>query len=163
MANLRIKNAGVFTSALILLLIISSCSKSYFYQSEVKIPGAAWSSEKIAIFEPVISDTSQSYNVILSVSNTDDYRYSNIWFFIKTISPDGNSQKDTVQYLMAEESGKWIGNENGDNYEQKFYFKNFVRFPKTGKYAFEIQQGMRDLELKGITKVGIILEEINKN
>ncbi len=163
MANHRIKNAGVFTSAFILILIISSCSKSYFYQSEVEIPGGVWSSEKIAIFEPVISDTSQSYNVILSVSNTGDYPKSNIWFFIKTISPNGNSQKDTLQYLMAEESGKWIGNKSGDNYDQKFYFKNFVRFPEAGKYTFEIQQGMRDLELKGINKVGIILEEINKN
>ncbi len=163
MVNHRIKNAGVYTSVFIIILIISSCSKNYFYQSEVEIPGGVWSSEKIAIFEPVISDTSQSYNVILSVSNTDDYRYSNIWFFLKTVSPEGNSQKDTLQYLMAEDSGKWLGNKNGDNFDQKFYFKNFIRFPKSGKYTFEIQQGMRDLDLKGINKVGIILEKINEN
>ena len=120
-----LKNPGLSIIALLLIFLLSSCSKSYFFNSEVEIPNGAWKSEKVAIFEPVISDTNQNYNIILSISNTDEYRYSNIWFFIKTISPDGVSQKDTLQYLMAEDNGKWLGKKSGDNYEQMFLFQGF--------------------------------------
>ena len=162
MVNLNIKGTPIVIVVFIVITIFSACSKSYFFQSEVDIPDGVWSSEKVAIFEPEITDTSKHYSIILSVLNTEDYRYSNIWFFITTKSPEGAVQKDTVQYLMAEETGKWLGKKKGDNYEQLLYFKNLVHFPKKGKYTFEIQQGMRDVKLKGITKVGILFEEINQ-
>ncbi len=163
MENHLLKNAGLCIGAFLLILLLSSCSKNYFYSSAIEIPNEVWSSEKVAIFEPEITDTSRNFNIILTISNTDDYKYSNVWLFVKTISPDGVSQKDTLQYLMAEESGKWLGKKSGENYEQMLYFKNLIRFPKSGKYIIEIQQGMRDIELKGINKVGILLEEVNQN
>ena len=147
---------------IISLFITASCSKDYFYSSEVEIPNGKWDMKKAAIFEPAFTDTLQNYNIIISVSNSDEYRYSNLWFFVKTISPVGIPHKDTIQLLLAEENGKWLGKKNGTNWSTNFYFKKQVRFPIKGKYIFEIIQGMRDIELQGITKVGIALEEITK-
>jgi gliding motility-associated lipoprotein GldH len=55
---------------------------------------------------------------------------------------------------MAETDGKWIGNKNGSNYFIDFIYKKQVKFPKAGIYQFEIIQGMRDTELKGIGSIG---------
>ena len=163
MAITVFKNAVKSIFFMMLLLIAPACSESYFYESEVSIPEGVWNSQKAAIFEPVLKDTAQIYNVILSITNTDDYRHSNIWFFVKTTSPDGFSHKDTLEYFLAEETGKWLGKKDRDTWTRKLYFKNQIRFPNSGKYTFEVLQGMRDIELKGITKVGILLEKINQN
>jgi len=163
MASINFTRAYKSAVALLLIFAIGSCSKDYFYSSEIEIPQGVWNSKNAVIFEPIFSDTTQNYNIVLSVSNTDDYRYNNIWFFIKTVSPDGFMHKDTLEYFLAEESGKWLGKREGESWTRKMYFKNQVRFPKPGKYSFEIQQGMREADLKGVSKVGILLEEINKN
>lgn len=148
---------------LFLLIVLSACGNDYYYDAEVSIPEDLWDSKKAIVFQPTISDTMQNYNVILSVSNKDDYRYSNIWFFISTISPEGYMHTDTLEYLMAEDDGKWTGDKDGEIWTRKLYFKNQVRFPKPGKYKFSIIQGMRDTLLEGISGVGIHFEEININ
>lgn len=156
----KLKNS---IAILFFLIVLSACGEKYYYSADVIIPENLWDSKKAIVFEPGISDTMQNYNVILSVSNNDDYRYSNIWFFISTISPEGYMHTDTLEYLMAEDDGKWTGEKNGDIWTRKLYFKNMVRFPKAGKYKFSIIQGMRDTLLGGISKIGIHFKEINKN
>lgn len=154
--------SSLYSLLIIILTVFASCTPKYYYDAEVDIPNSVWNSSKAAIFEPVVADTSQYYNMIISISNTDEYRYRNIWFFIKTISPEGKTHKDTLEYFIAQDNGKWLGEKDGDNYDIKMYYKTQVRFPNQGKYIFEIQQGMRDLELKGINKVGLSFEGINK-
>jgi gliding motility-associated lipoprotein GldH len=137
-----------------------NCSDNYIYQSEIEIPGGKWPSTYAAAFKPEITDTSQSFNINLSVTNSNDYRYNNIWLFIKSVSPEGYSKIDTLEVFIAESDGKWVGEKNNDFYRSKISFKRKVRFPKTGTYTFEIIQGMRDLELKGIYKIGFGLQKI---
>ncbi|MDF1546467.1 MAG: gliding motility lipoprotein GldH [Bacteroidales bacterium] len=145
------------------LSLILSCNQNYFYSSETIIPDGVWNDKKAAVFIPDFKDSTQNYNLILSVTNSDDYRYSNLWFFINTISPDGFLHKDTIEVILAEENGKWKGKKDGDYRTAQFYFKKMVRFPKTGKYTFEIIHGMRDNNLKGIEKIGLLIEDNNQN
>ena len=154
-----------FSSVILMLLLfgILSCGQDYYYSSEVEIPNEIWNNKKAAIFEPTFSDTTQNYNIILGVTNSNEYRYSNIWFFIKTISPEGFSHRDTMEIFIAEDDGKWIGKREGDRWTTKFYFKNNVRFPGNGRYTFEIIQGMRDIDLKGISKVQLFVEKLKKS
>jgi len=156
------KKAGWIVTAIIFFSIVS-CTKEYYYSSETEIPNGIWASNKAAIFTPTFNDTTKTYNILLSVSNSDDYRNSNIWFFILTKSPDGYQHRDTIEVFLAQEDGKWIGDKEGDNWNTRFYFKKNVRFPKTGEYTFEIIQGMRETELNGINKVGIMVEENKQN
>jgi len=144
-----------------IFISIASCSNKVEYSSEVEIPNGIWKSQEAAVFSPEFADTLQNYNILLSISNTNLYRYSNLWLFVKIESPDGFYQKDTLEVFLAEENGKWLGKEQGDQWKMQFYFKKQIRFPKIGKYTFEIQQGMRDLELTGINKLAFELIKNN--
>ena len=141
-------------------LFITSCGDDFFYKSEVEIPGAKWKSDHVAVFKPEINDTARIFQIDLSVANNNEYRYSNIWFFIKSTSPKGFSHTDTLEVFLAQDDGKWIGKKEGELYNFIFPFRNEVRFPEKGIYTFEILQGMRDLELTGIQKIGFVLKEI---
>ncbi len=151
---------NTFVVILFAVLLIAACGVDYCYQSDMEIPEAGWAYQKAAAFETNIEDTSQVYNLIFALTNTDEYRFCNIWFFVKTISPTGNTHKDTLEYFISETNGKWLGNEKDGEWTSKMYFKNTVRLPEVGKYRFEIQQGMREDTLKGITKIAFLMQEI---
>lgn len=154
---------GWIVAPIIVIFSIVSCNKEYYYTSDTEIPNGIWASNRAAVFSPTFKDTTKTYNIILSAYNSNNYRYSNIWFFILTKSPDGYIHRDTIEVYLALEDGKWIGDKEGNDWNTRFYFKKNVRFPKTGKYTFEIIQGMRDKDLIGIDKVGILIEENKRN
>ncbi len=143
----------------LILIIFSSCYDNSEYKAEVNIPGGKWLSKEAVIFNPEIIDTLQNYNIRISIINNSKYRYSNLWLFVKSKSPDGYQHRDSNEIFLAEESGKWLGKKNNDNWNLEYYYKRKVRFPKAGKYSFEIQHGMRDLEVAGIEKVVFELEK----
>jgi gliding motility-associated lipoprotein GldH len=143
----------------LLLAFLNSCNDSNFYESEIELPGAIWKNDQAATFQTLINDTSQLFDINITISNSGNYRYSNIWLFIKSLSPDGFSQTDTAEFILAEDNGKWIGDKNGNLYSLDFKYKKQIRFPIQGNYTFEIVQGMRDLELKEISKLGFVLQK----
>ena len=145
---------------LIVVLILSYCKDNDFFYSEVEIPDGIWESNKAIIFQPEIKDTTQLFNINLSITNSNVYRYSNIWFFIKSVSPEGFSQTDTVEVFIAEDDGKWFGRKKSDMYTLDIRYKEKIRFPVAGNYKFEIIQGMRDLKLNGIYKLGFSLQYV---
>ncbi len=154
------RKTPLFIFSILITLLLSQCYSDYYYDSEIDIPEGGWNYMQAAVFEPSIKDTSQVFNLIFALSNTNEYRYNNIWFFVKTTSPNGASSKDTLEYFITETNGKWVGNKSGDMWKSKMYFKNAVRFPTQGKYKFEIWQGMREDTLKGISKIGMLIEKL---
>ncbi len=155
----RITVAGL-TFILLVLTIFQQCQNSYYYEAEIEIPESGWDSKQAAIFETEITDSLQNFNIIFNLGNTNEYRFSNIWFFVKTTAPSGASHKDTLEYIISKKSGEWLGKKSGGSWISKMYFKNAIRFPEVGKYKFEIWQGMRTKNLKGITQMGIMFEEV---
>jgi gliding motility-associated lipoprotein GldH len=149
----------IFAILFFISTFLFNCSNDYIYQSEVDIPDGKWQSGKVPAFKPELTDTAQLFNIRLSITNSNDYRYNNVWLFIKSISPRGYSKIDTVEVFLAEEDGKWLGKKDNDLFTSRINFKRKVRFPEAGIYTFEIIQGMRDLELKGIYNIGFGLEK----
>jgi gliding motility-associated lipoprotein GldH len=68
---------------------------------------------------------------------------------------------DTVEYILAEKSGKWRGSGIGDLFDNQFSYRKNIRFEKPGKYQLSIRQGMRAEQLKGIHDIGLRVEKQN--
>jgi gliding motility-associated lipoprotein GldH len=139
----------------ILFIGLPACNNKAVYHAEIELPQGVWLSSNAASFKPELTDTVQFYDINLILGNSNDYRYSNIWFFVRSVSPAGLSHIDTVEVLLAEDNGKWFGDKSGELYSLKIKYKKQVRFPVQGVYTFDIVQGMRDTELKGIHQIGI--------
>jgi gliding motility-associated lipoprotein GldH len=119
---------------------------------------AEWTQENILAFE--IDSASlrpgRKYDVSLEITNNVNYKYRNIWLFIRTnFSYDSVYVDLNKEYELADEFGKWYGSGFGSLFQSSFPLFEDVVFESGKSYTIGIQQGMRDEQLEGIEKVGI--------
>ncbi len=146
---------------LICLISLNACNFNIKYQGNNDIENDSWNISNILVHNVKITDTMEVYNMFLSVRNTVDYKYENLFMFVTTKFPNGKMAKDTLECILADKMGKWYGIGKGKYRDSKILFKPRVRFPQIGNYKIEIQQAMREEPLEGISNVGIILEKVN--
>ncbi len=154
----RKSNSGlkpVVLLALITFILFISCNSKNIFTATEEIPDNSWSSYNKPVFTARISDTLQACNISITLRNTSEYPFRNIFFFVTTTSPKGLSIKDTVEYKITDESGRWLGKGLGDIHDLTLPFKTNIQFPLPGSYHFRIEHGMRTDNLKGIMDVGI--------
>jgi len=144
---------------LVFLLILFSCDSKRFYEENKTLPEGVWKRNGKVAFEVPVTDTAAAYDLFLNVRNSGDYPYSNLYFFIHTRFPDGRIAHDTVECQLAGYDGKWLGSGIGSVKFNRFLFQKGVFFRIPGKYIFELEQAMRETELKGIRDVGIRIEK----
>ena len=143
----------------IFIFSLSSCDPDRVYEKNIEITDAVWDQQEKASFEVVISDTITPHNFYVNVRNADSYPYSNMYMFITTVFPDQKFSRDTLECILADETGKWLGNGAGDIWDNQILFKRGVRFPATGKYVFTMEQAMRIDRLPFIMDVGLRIEK----
>jgi gliding motility-associated lipoprotein GldH len=145
----------------LLALFFSSCIGNLLFDDVQKINPDGWNEKDIIKFQAPVNDISSSYNIYLHLRNSNDYEYSNLWLFISTISPGSNRMTDTVEFILADPTGQWLGKGLGSINTSLIPYKQNIRFPQRGIYTFEIKQGMRKEVLDNILDVGIRIEPVN--
>lgn len=93
------------------------------------------------------------------VRHADSYPYNNIFLFVKTVYPDGKTTNDTMEVILSNQKGEWLGSGAGDIFDFKVPIKKNVRFPLAGKYHFEFEQGMRVDPLPLVMDFGFEIEK----
>jgi gliding motility-associated lipoprotein GldH len=105
-----------------------------------------------------VTDTMKGYDFYIDLRNEGTYPYANIYMFVNTTFPSGKSARDTVECILADHSGRWLGSGLGDVLDNHILFKENIRFPNKGTYRFEFEQGMRTASLPSILDLGISIE-----
>jgi len=156
------KNEGVGMKRFLFLALVclglGGCDSGRIYESNVKIPDEGWQRAELARFEVEIADTLQSCNIYINVRNNSSYKYMDFWLFVNVHSPMGLMERDTIRIMLADHRGKWLGGGLGSKFDTRMVFRKDVRFPMSGKFVFEYEQGMRDEPLIGIEDIGIRIE-----
>ena len=135
-------------------LFLHSCGPEPLFDHTKKIPGGVWKEDELIRFEVPVNDTIHIYKFFLNLRHSTDYRYANVFFFINTTFPDGRSARDTVECILADKSGKWLGNGITNIRDIQVMLRRGLRFPLEGTYTFELEQAMREPELHGIKDIG---------
>ena len=136
-----------------------SCSRSVVYNEFQSIKDKLWNKKNEYYFNFEIKDVSVPYDVSLQLRNSEIYPYQNIWILYEESMPSGeHSVKDTIEYMLADDFGKWTGN-GITLFQNRLPLKSHYIFPDTGKYTISIRHGMRDDKLKGIEDVGLFIEK----
>ncbi len=143
----------------IMLFIFSSCNSTVTFDDNISIDENGWYKNDFARFDLMIDDSNSTYNYYLNLRHTIDYRYSNLYVFMKTTYPNGNISRDTIEFVLADKSGKWYGNGWGNIKDNSILLVEGIKFPLIGPYTFQIQQAMRVDTLKGISDIGIRIEQ----
>ena len=137
---------------------LSSCSNEAILDENISIPDYNWDLNNVLRLETDIPDTVTAYNVYLNVRNGSNYPYSNLFLFLATHTPHGETAKDTVEIILADERGKWLGSGSGNVRDSRVLFKRNFRFPQAGIWKLEIQQAMRMNPLPQIMDAGMRIE-----
>ena len=143
--------------AIFLLLVMTGCDPNRVYEENKEIQGYDWKMQEPVRFKVQVEDTISSHSIYVNIRNYSDYPYSNIYLFIHVTSPAGDKLTDTVNYVLADKRGKWLGRGLGDLYYIRLPYKQNIRFPYKGIYVFNIEQGMRT-NLRGIRDIGLRVE-----
>lgn len=148
---------------ILILFILIACDSNRVYEDYKTLDSSGWHQDSTIHFHAEISDTVRGHNLFLNIRNKGNYPNSNIWLFLEVQSPAGKFFTDTVEYVLAEKSGKWKGSGIGDLFDNQFLYCRNVVFDTPGEYQFMIRQGMRGKVLKGIHDIGLRIETQKQN
>ncbi|MDZ7743353.1 MAG: gliding motility lipoprotein GldH [Bacteroidota bacterium] len=140
------------------LLFNLACNNASFYSKSIDLEGS-WNRADTAGFCVNVEDTGQPYNFYVDIRNNQDYRYSNLYIFMHTSFPNGNTMHDTIEFILAKKDGEWIGRGMGSVKENNILVRPGLVFPVAGEYCFRLEQAMRVEDLQGIEDIGIRIEK----
>lgn len=143
-----------------IVLLLAACDTNRVFDQYKPIEDAVWHKDSLVNFDVPVKDTTQNHNLLINVRNDVNYRYSNLWLFVTIEQPGGTTVKDTFEMVLADPSGKWLGEGFGGLKNRKVIYRRNVFFPHSGNYSISLQQGMRNDELEGISDVGVRLEKV---
>ncbi len=146
-------------SILLVVILFSACNNNVVYDENKEVNQQVWKTTDKLYYEVDITDTIKSYKLAINIRNTIEYPYSNIYFYMNTILPNGKVTKcDTIECYLAYPDGTWKGKGNSKIRDNRFWIAKNIKFEQKGKYTFELRQATIDSTLKGICDVGLHLE-----
>ncbi|MDR0796848.1 MAG: gliding motility lipoprotein GldH [Tannerella sp.] len=140
-----------------LLMVCFSCTKPVYYEKYQTVENP-WPKNSEYFFTCDIEDLTPSYDISIVIRNNNFYPYQNLWLFYAEKQPGGTIVHDTIECMLADDHGKWIGS-GISIYHLSIPAKTRYSFPQKGQYTFTIRQGMREDLLKGIEQIGIRIEK----
>ena len=140
---------------------LTSCDKNKVYEENLSMSNNTWMSDDIKTFSFDVTDTISPVNIFVNLRTTVDYPYSNIYVFLNSEFPNGTTDKDTLEFVLAEMDGRWLGENTGTVVEFKGLIASGGRFSTRGQYSFQLQHAMRENELPEIIDVGMRVETMD--
>ncbi|MDX9772196.1 MAG: gliding motility lipoprotein GldH [Bacteroidales bacterium] len=152
---MRKNQINILFACMLLAVVTLSCDNSTWYSENYRLENEKWSMYDPAKYACTIEDTVRTYDIEFSLRTSTDYPYRNMYLFIVTSFPSGTTVTDTLNAMVADEKGRWMGKGAGDLRELTIPYKANVYFPEKGEYHFRVIHGMRDTVLKGVYDMGM--------
>lgn len=141
------------------VILLASCGDKVVYsQYERFDEDKGWAKDYQPKFEFNCEDTNQFYDVYLNVRNAEGYPFRNLFLFLHTTQPNGTKTTDTIECILADEKGKWLGSGMGDLFDNSVLYKKNTRFHQKGKYVFAYEQAMRYGDKNVIDPLPLIMD-----
>lgn len=157
---------------LTMYFVFASCDSNRVFDEYKSVPNQ-WHKDTIISFNFNPADSINNYNLFINLRNTNEYKYSNLFLIVEMDFPNGKILKDTLEYKMADPSGKLLGTGFTDVKENKLWYKGYndpFVFNESGEYRIQVQHAMRKNgqvygidNLEGITDIGFRVEYANSN
>lgn len=148
-------------AVVLLPLMLTACDGSVYYDEGRSVDEHGWLPSDSVYFDVDVDDTNRIFNFLFEVRNSVSYPYSNTFLFIRTTFPDGSYAQDTMEYPLADPTGKWFGRRTGRYIDTRYYFRRNARFPMEGTYRFAVTNGMRDSAVAGLKDISLRIEYSN--
>lgn len=134
--------------------MLTACDTERIYEENFAVENQVWNAEDIKTFSFEITDTLSPVDLYVNIRTTTDYPYSNLYIFLYSDYPNGYTDKDTLEFILAESDGRWLGENSGTVVENQILIARGGYFSVSGTYTFKIQHAMREDDLPEIMDVG---------
>ncbi len=141
-------------------LLLVSCDKNVVVDMYQHIDNAVWTWDDVKNYAFEIDDTITEHDILIQLRHTTEYPMSNLYIFVEVKGPSGQSLQDTINYILAESDGRWIGKGNGNLRELRYLYRRGTIFPETGTYSISLEQAMREPRLP-VSDLGVRIEKMN--
>jgi len=150
-------------------ILLGACASDQIadYQS---IDQGLWAKDHKIEFDLPALDSLRQYDVLLSLRNSNDYPFNNLFLLVTITHPDGFAEIDTLEYRMAAPDGTWLGVGSGNIKDNLLAYKEAMTFEKTGRYRLSVRHAMRNngevqgvSPLKGIVELGYQIKPHGQN
>lgn len=144
-----------------MVMMLFSCSESPHYEKTYSFDNKTWEQNISLKHEVDIQDIDKEYDIILSLRTTTDFKYNNLWVFMKVTAPDGSTGREPFEFKISNPDGSWIGTKTGTIVETPLHFRR-RKLPMKGKYTFELEQGITESKVDEILDVIFTVELAKK-
>lgn len=144
-------NKKTILYSIVFYCILSACENNTF-KNYYSFENGIWNTDSVVNFTFPINDTTKYYDISLKIRHTVYYEYQNLFLFLDNLS------QDTVEIMLAEKSGKWLGKGINDIREFEFLLEHKKQFFELKKYTLSVEQAMRYGNLEKLRDLNHILD-----
>jgi gliding motility-associated lipoprotein GldH len=153
-------------TALLALILGVSCTEKLAFAEVRDIGNGKWGKDQAMEFAFSGLDSTRAHQMFITLRNDEQYPFNNLFLIVELSAPDGTSQRDTLEYEMADAGGNWLGSGLGSVRKNKLWYRENIVFPDSGVYTVTISHAMRKngsvegMEtLPGVLDVGLQIEK----
>ena len=144
---------------------IVSCESNPLYIKYNSLNGG-WLKDSVQHFSFPNGDKSILTNSYLMLRVNQKYRYNNIFVIIAVTNSNGIISRDTIEYKVTDNFGKFIGSKMINIYELSLLHKKGIQLMPKENYFINVEHAMRNTDetvgverLEGVLDVGYKLEK----
>jgi gliding motility-associated lipoprotein GldH len=142
---------------------IAGCTSPSIVEDYVSVDPDGWNRSQPAVIEFEVQDLNEPVNMGIYIRNNAMYPFRNLYVFTELKAPNGMVARDTVNCILANNRGEWLGTGMGSLKTSLHKYQLRAELPEDGTYELKVFQGMRIEELKGVEDVGLLIERIPNN
>ena len=149
----------------LIFFLIESCSNSNLIK--VHEFSSGWKNSEVVSFDFEIVDTLKKHDLKIFLRHNKNYEFSNI-FMVTELSYNNEVVTDTLEFVLSEKSGKWLGDKKLSVVEHFLPFKKNLKLKKEIPYNLKIRNSMRFnneispiQSLENVLDLGLIIETSN--
>jgi gliding motility-associated lipoprotein GldH len=146
---------------LLSLAFLISCESAPTFEKSYVFENKEWKQDVKPSFTVDIKDASKDYDFVLTLRTTTEYKYSNLWVYMNTKTPNGEKAREPFEIKITNPDGSWIGKKTGTIVENSLNFKR-RKLPLKGKYTFILEQGITDSKINQVLDIGLVVTEAKK-
>lgn len=153
------KNFAPLFFIAVISVILASCGPHYTVKEYKEIKDGQWFYKDSLVYDFEISDTNKVYNLYLDVEHADTFGFENAYVILHTIFPNGKKLDQQLSLELANKTGIWNGECSSGKCKALIALQQGAFFNQEGKYKLTMEQFMRIDPVKGINKIGFLMEK----
>ena len=155
-----------FKIFIIFSLAIFSCESNVEFLKYNSVNGV-WHKDSLQQFSFELNETNE-YNTFVNLRINEEYKFRNVFLIITLKDSLKMLLRDTLQFELADKSGKFIGKKRINLVDNNLLHKKQLKLEGNKKYFLSVEHAMRVINkvgglenLQGVTDIGYKIEKIN--